>query len=124
MADSTKTPPDQAKPGKPPKPAKTAKARRPAGQRAPLLLETAYTASFGLTTAAGLLTAGLSALARVPAWLIAVRAGLAMLALGLVLWIVNYLLMHGAFEAAVDDLRQTKPAEANPPVTSTQEWKA
>ena len=70
------------------------------GRRAPLLLETAYAITFGLTLVAGLATAALSALAGAPAWLIAVRAGLAVLVLGLVFWLVNYQLMHGAFEAA------------------------
>lgn len=94
------------------------------GRRAPLLLETAYAITFGLTLVAGLATAALSALAGAPAWLIAVRAGLAVLVLGLVFWLVNYQLMHGAFEAAVEELRARAPQPADQPAASTQEWKA
>jgi protein-S-isoprenylcysteine O-methyltransferase Ste14 len=95
---------------------------RQAGSRAPLLLETAYAVSFSIIVLAGIVTAGLSVWSGVPAWLVAVRAGLAVVVLGLVLWTVNYRLMHGAFEAAMSDRREQTPA--GQPPASTQEWKA
>lgn len=122
--DANKPAPKKAAAPKPPKPAR---APKDPGRRAPLLLETSYLASLAAVVTAGLVTAGLSVLAGVDAWLVAVRAGLAILTVGLVLWNLNYRLMHGLLEAAVQEARDKKPSETpetvEPPASSL-EWKA
>ncbi len=118
--------PKAPKASKGPKPAQGAKT---SGRRAPLLLETAYLASLVAVLTAGAVTAGLSLLAGVAAWLVAVRAGAAILTVGLVLWSLNYRLMHGLLEAAVQEAHEKKPSETPAPAgdeaaASSLEWKA
>lgn len=126
---SASQPAAQPKAPKAPKGPKAARAPQTSGRRAPLLLETTYLASLVAVLTAGAVTAGLSVLAGVEAWLVAVRAGLAILTVGLVLWYLNYRLMHGLLEAAVQEAREKKPGEppapaADEPATSSLEWKA
>lgn len=119
----------QPKAPKPPKGSKPARAPKTPGRRAPLLLETTYLASLIAVLTAGAVTAGLSLLAGVEAWLVAVRAGLAILTVGLVLWSLNYRLMHGLLDAAVQEAREKQPNETPAPTgdeapASSLEWKA
>lgn len=132
-------------PAKPAKPAKRAKAKR-REMRAPVLLETVYSVAVAIVILVGLTIAGLSAWGRAPLWLTAVRAGTAVLVVGLVLWIVYYRVLtdglliavdewmenykkeqaereaqEAAEKAAAEAAAQAAEAEA---VESTQEWKA
>ena len=97
-----------------------------ASKRVPLLLEAVYAASVLIVILTGALTAGLSWLSGVSALWVLARAGLAVLLVGLVLWLLNYQLMHGALAAALAAAREQVPEApvAEPPPDFIHEWKA
>lgn len=103
------------------------KGGRAAG-RAPVLLEWAYGLSVLVVGLTGLAVVGLSILAGVALWMAVIRAGLLVLVLGALLWFLNYRIMHGVLEAALQDARERQAAAEGAPgpeaASLGMEWKA
>ena len=105
-----------------------------------------YSVSVVVVILAGVVTTGVSVFAGAPLWLTTLRAGAATLVIGLLLWVVYYLVLSDGLLVAVDEwVAKTKQemaeraaqaerdlddqaaraaAEQGENVLSTQEWKA
>lgn len=78
--------------------------------RVPALIETAYAVSLYTVVVATVATVILALAAGADLLMTVIRGGSVVLVLGLVAWVFNYRLMHGAL-AAVDDLRRQQGVE-------------
>lgn len=120
----------QAAANKPAPEARTGTKGRTAAGRAPVLLELAYVLSVLVVGLAGLSAAGLSLAAGVAVWVAVVRAGLLVLVLGALLWFLNYQLMHGVLDAALQAAREKQAGRTASDVPGAEraslgmEWKA
>jgi len=80
----------------------------------PLLLDFSLTVSRLVVLGVGLATGLLSALAGATLWAVALRTGLAILGLGLLLWGLNTLVNHNALEIVHHAAEGTHPAVEQP----------
>jgi len=87
--------------------------------RLPLMLEVIFSTARLLVIAAGVLVMLLSLISGAALWMSALRSGLAMLSIGLLLWLTNWLVARQALEAtrlellaAIEAERSARLAEA------------
>jgi hypothetical protein len=92
----------------------------PRGKRVPILLNTAFTIGKLLMVGTTSAVVALSIYARCdPLW-VAVRAGVALLATGLITWAVCWIISRGALDAARSQIREVRYAETAPAFLNKQ----
>ncbi|HHH83785.1 MAG TPA: hypothetical protein ENL35_12465 [Chloroflexi bacterium] len=93
-----------------------------ASHRSPILIESALAVSKISILVTGISTAVLSALAGAPIFIIALRSGVAIIGLGLILWAMNYALARATLRSVREQIE--KALQADIPQGSSTEWEA
>jgi uncharacterized membrane protein len=109
-------------PARPTKPAKSSSVSKAAKGRLPFLNELAFTLARILVTVTAIGVALISFISGADITAIALRTGVAVLAVGLVCWLVNWILVGGGATLPQKDLEST--AEPGLPLSHTVEKSA
>lgn len=107
-----------------PKPDKKPKGNRKAGGYVPLLIDFTLTTSRLIVLSVGLGIAAFSLISQATILAAAIRGGAAALSVGLVMWVINWLLARQALDAAIEELEQKQKEEEELPPESTMELQA